>query len=290
MRVATFAVLTLATLTSSTVKSQAQATLPSNQLVPPSDSMQSAEADLAPTTQLITPTSHPEISALYQESSLSNPPMPDRTETTPLTTPNWGSLAQQPEMVTQPEFTHELDPGFYALPNDSVAIAPPAQADKANVEAADPDSAPSIRADRSNTDPTLAPLVTQSIPVTVTAQRRRPNRIYRTSQRRARLQLPASARVTNRTNRAIEIELVGHTRPIVLLPGESRTLRGGRRDFSLLYWTPIRPGQTTQVLQAQVAQVSGNSLLVDIFPSSFPSNTQAIYYPEPGGSDVLKIF
>jgi hypothetical protein len=107
------------------------------------------------------------------------------------------------------------------------------------------------------------------------------------SRRRVRTGQLTTVQVTNRAGRPIEIELVGRTRPLLVLPGQTRRLRVDPRDLSLLYWTP--GGQ--QELDATVSQPSLNTLVVNIFPSRFPNGNLAIYLPEPDNRpDILRIF
>ncbi|MDX2096470.1 MAG: hypothetical protein SFW36_01730 [Leptolyngbyaceae cyanobacterium bins.59] len=221
-----------------------------------------------------------------------------------------------PETASIPEFFHEIEPGYrlpkqplksaQELPSATLTFVPmmliqptnavpsPQKSQAVSIPVIPPKPArtiaprravrslppPEVRSGSSSNRPAFA------LPVDLLAQR--PTRGI--SRRLMRLQSSIIATVTNRTSRAIEIELVGQTRPLVLLPGQTRVVRGGSRDFSLLYWVSDRPNRPSQALAAQVAQIGPRQLLVDIFGSRFPNDNQAIYYPEPGRADVLKIF
>ncbi|GEM_PF-5297245 len=112
------------------------------------------------------------------------------------------------------------------------------------------------------------------------------------SRQRTQTRRFTTVRVTNRTSRSVEIELVGTTRPITLLPGQTRQLRVKSRDLSLLYWAPSSPGVSATQLQAQVSQSGSQSLSVNLFRSEFPNDNLAIYFPEPDNpsQDILKVF
>lgn len=112
------------------------------------------------------------------------------------------------------------------------------------------------------------------------------------SRRRTQTRRFTTVSVTNRTSRSVEIELVGTTRPITLLPGQTRQLRVKSRDLSLLYWAPSAPGISATQLRAEVSQSSSQGLSVNLFRSEFPNDNLAVYFPEPDNlsQDILKVF
>ncbi len=224
-------------------------------------------------------------------------------------------IATSPEVMVDPEFAMERSlPDLTSFPDQpermaerhssvdraiatssSVGVATP----EATSEAVQSSTSPGAIAPPEAWAPAAIQPIVASEPVSVAQSRRvsEPITVAQTRQfnyvspgvnrRRVRVGQLTTIQVTNRAGRAIEIELVGRTRPLLLLPGQTRRLRVDPRDLSLLYWVPGRQGE----LDATVSQPSLNTIVVNIFPSRFPNGNLAIYLPEPDNRpDVLRVF